>query len=210
MIDLAPIRARADLVTIASSYGVQLRKAAAQWTGPCPFHHPAGTREKSASFYIHPGKQVYKCWSCGESGDVFRFVQQIERIDFRAAVRRVAELCGYPLENEAPLTPEERSEQARIREAARKVAREAAIWRRLRLADLERAKETAFGGRRARWDRLAAPAREHCRLQAMGPDALIEEYLRVRSRAVVQRIRRFEMYTARIAALMVGAMAEKV
>jgi DNA primase len=76
--DAGLVRSRADLVGIAARYGVKLRKSGVQLAGLCPFHN-----EKSPSFYIDPEKQVFKCHGCGVRGDVFNFVQQIERVDFQ-------------------------------------------------------------------------------------------------------------------------------
>jgi CHC2 zinc finger len=90
--DAEGVRQQADLIQIATRYNVKLRKSGAQLVGLCPFH-----REKTASFYIHPGKQVFKCHGCGAAGDVFTFVQRIEGVDFPHALRLVADLTGIPL-----------------------------------------------------------------------------------------------------------------
>jgi DNA primase len=119
MIDTEQIRARADLVSIARSYGLHLRKMGAQFGALCPFH-----KEKTPSFYIHPGKQFYKCWGCDAEGDVFRFVQQMEGLPgFRETAQRVAELAGMPLTDE-PWTPEQKQDYVRRREYARVIAPE--------------------------------------------------------------------------------------
>ena len=48
----------------------------------CPFH-----REKTPSFKVHPDKQVYRCYGCGESGNAIGFVMAMERVDFVTAVK---------------------------------------------------------------------------------------------------------------------------
>ena len=202
MIDLTPIRAHADLAAIARGYGVPLRKAGAQFTAPCPFH-----KEKTSSFFIHPGKQMYKCWGCSRGGDVFRFVAEMEHLDFRATVRRVAELAGYPLPDEPAWAPEQRKQHARDRVAAARLAEEAVIWRRLRLSELEAEKAACQTPGSVDFEALAVPAHEHWRLWLMGGDVLVSEYRKHRTPAVVAAIRRFETDCRRLAVLVVSAVA---
>jgi len=84
------LRSRADLVKIVSEY-VTLRKRGSYWMGLCPFH-----QEKTPSFAVNPSKG-YKCFGCGEGGDVFSFLMKIEKISFHEAVKKVAEICGFAL-----------------------------------------------------------------------------------------------------------------
>jgi DNA primase len=58
----------------------------------CPFHD-----DHSPSMSISPDKQIYKCFVCGNGGNVFTFVQNYEKISFPEAVARVAQLIGYQL-----------------------------------------------------------------------------------------------------------------
>jgi DNA primase len=86
------LKQQADIVRIIGDY-VQLKKAGAQnFVGLCPFH-----KEKSPSFSVHAVRQFYHCFGCGESGDVFKFIEKIENITFPEAVRRVAEKMGVPV-----------------------------------------------------------------------------------------------------------------
>jgi DNA primase len=86
------LKQQADIVRIIGDY-VQLKKAGGQnLVGLCPFH-----KEKSPSFSVHAVRQFYHCFGCGESGDVFKFVEKIENITFPEAVRRVAEKMGVPV-----------------------------------------------------------------------------------------------------------------
>lgn len=106
------IRGAADLLAIAGNY-LQLKKCGLQYRGLCPFH-----QEKSPSFYLHPGKQLWHCHGCGAGGDVFSFIQQIEHCDFPKALQIVADYAGVPFEKR-PLTREEGRHfagQARYRE----------------------------------------------------------------------------------------------
>jgi DNA primase len=86
------VKAQADIVKIVGEY-VRLRKAGAQnWSGLCPFHS-----EKTGSFSVHAARQFYHCFGCGQSGDVFTFLQKIENLSFPEAVKAVAIKCGIPL-----------------------------------------------------------------------------------------------------------------
>ncbi len=99
------VKEQADIVKIVGEY-VRLRKAGAQnYSGLCPFH-----KEKTPSFSVHAGRQFYHCFGCGESGDVFSFVQKIENTGFPEAVRMVAQKCGIPLPKREFASPEEASE----------------------------------------------------------------------------------------------------
>ena len=53
--------------------------------GLCPFHE-----ERSPSFNVTPGKELYHCFSCGEGGDVITFIRKLEHLDFTEAVERLA------------------------------------------------------------------------------------------------------------------------
>ena len=86
------VRRACDLVEVAGSY-VQLKRVGSNFRGLSPFK-----KEKTPSFYIHPDKQFFKCFSSGSGGDVFRFIMMMEGLDFPAAVRRLAERVGVPVE----------------------------------------------------------------------------------------------------------------
>lgn len=99
------VKEQADIVKIVGDY-VRLRKAGAQnYSGLCPFH-----KEKTPSFSVHAGRQFYHCFGCGQSGDVFSFVQKIENVGFPEAVRTVAGKCGIPLPKREFASPEEAAE----------------------------------------------------------------------------------------------------
>jgi DNA primase len=85
------IRAAADIVKIVSDY-VKLRKSGANLVGLCPFH-----QEKTASFAVHPVRQIFHCFGCGAGGDVFKFIMLMENVTFPEAVERVAEKAGVKL-----------------------------------------------------------------------------------------------------------------
>jgi len=86
------IREKCDLVEIVSAY-VALRKRGKTFIGLCPFHN-----EKTPSFNVNPDRQWWKCFGCGEGGDVFDFVQKIDNASFPEAVERLAQKCGVKID----------------------------------------------------------------------------------------------------------------
>ena len=105
------LKQQADIVRIIGDY-VKLRKAGAQnFSGLCPFHS-----EKTPSFSVHATRQFYHCFGCGESGDVFAFLQKVENITFPESVRLIAQKLGVPMPKVAFSSPEE-ARNARIRMA---------------------------------------------------------------------------------------------
>lgn len=88
------IRNRLTLVDIASLY-TQLKRVGTQYRGLSPF-----TEEKTPSFYIHPEKNVFKCYSSGYAGDLFRFVELKENLPFHEAVEWVANRFQIPIQYE--------------------------------------------------------------------------------------------------------------
>src|SRR5271170_2237061 len=99
------VKQQADIVKIIGDY-VRLKKSGAQnYSGLCPFHS-----EKSPSFSVHATRQFYHCFGCGQSGDVFSFVQKIENLSFPEAVRAVARKCGIALPKRDFNSPEEAQE----------------------------------------------------------------------------------------------------
>ena len=104
------LKQQADIVRIVGDY-VKLKKAGAQnFSGLCPFH-----AEKTASFSVHATRQFYHCFGCGESGDVFAFIQKVENITFPEAVRLLAQKLGVPMPKVTFSSPEEaRNAQVRM------------------------------------------------------------------------------------------------
>jgi DNA primase len=85
------VRARADLVEVVSE-SVSLKKSGKDWKGKCPFHD-----DRSPSFYVVPEKGFYKCFGCGESGDVFTFLMKRSGMEFLDAVRYLASRYGVEI-----------------------------------------------------------------------------------------------------------------
>jgi DNA primase len=92
---LEEIRAASDIVDVISGYLGPLKRAGGNFTTLCPFH-----REKSPSFNVNPGRQIFHCFGCHKGGDVFRFVQDYENLTFPEAIQRLAERAHIPLEFE--------------------------------------------------------------------------------------------------------------
>ncbi len=96
------LKQQADIVRIVGDY-VKLKKDGAQnFSGLCPFHG-----EKSPSFKVHSTRQFFHCFGCGQSGDVFTFVQKVENITFPEAVRLIAQKLGVPMPKVAFSSPAE-------------------------------------------------------------------------------------------------------
>ena len=89
--DIERLRSTVSIVDIVQAY-VALRKVGRNWSGLCPFH-----AEKSASFTVREEMGRYHCFGCGASGDVFKFVQEIEHTDFVGAVEQLATKAGIQL-----------------------------------------------------------------------------------------------------------------
>ena len=85
------VRARADIVEVIGEF-VSLKKSGKDFKARCPFHE-----EKTPSFYVVPDKGIYKCFGCGEAGDVFGFLMKQAGMDFVDAVRHVASRSGVEL-----------------------------------------------------------------------------------------------------------------
>ena len=88
------IRQASDLLGVVSSY-VTLKRAGSAYKGLCPFHN-----EKTPSFNVRPEKQYFKCFGCGAGGDVFKFIQMKEQVDFVEARAILANRAGIALEDE--------------------------------------------------------------------------------------------------------------
>ncbi len=85
------VRARNDIVDIISGY-IKLKKSGNSYFGLCPFHG-----EKTPSFHVMPDRQMYHCFGCGVSGNVYTFVMEYENFTFREAVEMLAERAGVTL-----------------------------------------------------------------------------------------------------------------
>jgi DNA primase len=85
------VRAASEITAVVGAQ-VTLKKAGRTWKGLCPFH-----QEKTPSFTVSPERQTYHCFGCGAGGDVFRFVQETEKVSFAEALRLLADRAGIRL-----------------------------------------------------------------------------------------------------------------
>ena len=97
------VRSRSDIVDVISGY-VRLQKKGSTYFGLCPFHN-----EKTGSFSVSPGKQMYYCFGCGAGGNVFTFLMQYENLTFPEAMAELAGRAGIELPK-AEATPQAKRE----------------------------------------------------------------------------------------------------
>ena len=109
---LERIRDAADIVDVVSEH-VQLAKKGRNFFGLCPFHE-----EKSPSFSVNPDRQIYYCFGCGVGGNIFKFVQEGDRVTFVEAVKFLAERTGISLPERAGPSREESDTADRLYRAA--------------------------------------------------------------------------------------------
>ncbi|MBC8120991.1 MAG: DNA primase [Gemmatimonadaceae bacterium] len=98
------VRSKADLIDVVSER-VILRKSGRDFKGLCPFHE-----DRNPSFYVSPAKQIYKCFSCGVSGDVFKFLMELDKSSFSNTVLELARRLNVPVQT---LKPEHKAEYTR-------------------------------------------------------------------------------------------------
>ena len=116
---LRALKQRSDIVEVIRSYVAVDRKGGNYWAC-CPFHH-----EKTPSFAVNEGEQFYHCFGCQESGDVIKFVQEIESTDFMGAVRILAARAKMTVP-ESNFDTEEAARKKKKRDAMSKILLESA------------------------------------------------------------------------------------
>lgn len=108
------IKESLSIEEIVSSY-IKLEKSGANFKAKCPFHN-----EKTPSFFVSPARGSYYCFGCNASGDIFTFVQEFEGLDFRGALKLLANKAGVQLENFNPKEEGEKEKLYRVMEEATK------------------------------------------------------------------------------------------
>ena len=106
---VALIKDRLSIVDIVSPY-VKLTRAGRSMRGLCPFH-----KEKTASFHVSPERGSWHCFGCGEGGDGFSFIEKMEGVDFKGALKILAEKAGVTVEYRGGVSQEEHSKIDRLR-----------------------------------------------------------------------------------------------
>ncbi len=90
------VLSRTDIVDVVGEV-VHLKKRGANFIGLCPFHN-----EKTPSFTVSQEKQIFKCFGCGKSGNVFTFMQEVNAMSFKEVLFALADKLGIPYENVSP------------------------------------------------------------------------------------------------------------
>lgn len=86
------IRNSVDIANVISNY-ISLSPRGKNYFGVCPFHD-----DSNPSMSVSPERQIYKCFSCGATGTVYKFIMDYENISFMEAVKKVADMAGIPVE----------------------------------------------------------------------------------------------------------------
>ncbi len=107
------VKRAADIVEVIGQY-VELKKRGQNYIGLCPFHS-----ERSPSFTVNQGKQIYHCFGCGKGGDVFNFWMEYHNLSFPQSLRDLAERYNIPLPRYRDLSAEK--EKAELKEILFKV-----------------------------------------------------------------------------------------
>lgn len=132
---VAEIKSKLSVLEVVGET-VQLKRAGAAYKGLCPFH-----AEKTPSFVVTPDRESWRCFGCGEGGDIFTFLMRRDGLDFREALERLAEKAGVELSER---TAREDRQRKRLRDAL-----EAAIaWYRevlLQAAQAQKARDYLAG-----------------------------------------------------------------
>lgn len=114
---LAEIKARINLADLLEEYGLHVKRTGASAKVCCPFH-----QEKTPSFHINIERNFYKCFGCGESGDVLTFVQKYEGLTFIDALKKLADRAGIKL------TQKNADPEAKLRERLYAIHQELAAF----------------------------------------------------------------------------------
>lgn len=110
MNDIQEVKSRLDIAQVVAQYVPTLKRAGRSYKGNCPFH-----KEKTPSFIVTPDLQIFKCFGCGEAGDVIEFIKKIERVEFGEALKIAADKAGYQLTDNYGSKEDEKFKQEKER-----------------------------------------------------------------------------------------------
>ncbi len=99
------VKSKTDIVSLISEY-IPLKKAGRNYKANCPFHS-----EKTPSFMVSQERGIYKCFGCGEGGDIYNFLMKLEGIEFGEALKQLAKRAGVALKEYHPSPIEEQKER---------------------------------------------------------------------------------------------------
>lgn len=108
------IKERIDIGELISGY-TKLEKAGANFKARCPFHN-----EKTPSFFVSPARQNFYCFGCGAKGDIFSFVEKIEGVEFKEALKSLADRAGVELKYQSLESKAEKDKIFEVIEVANK------------------------------------------------------------------------------------------
>jgi DNA primase len=143
------VRQATDIVDVIGGY-VPLKRSGSKFKALSPFN-----KEKTPSFFVDPARQMFKCFSSGHGGDVFKFLMLMDHMTFPEAIRRLAQKAGITIPESGPHDPQARSRREEI------FALNAAV--------------AAFWHKRLLSDPAAEPARAYLKSREMD-SALAEEF----------------------------------
>ena len=105
------VRGRVDVVAVIGR-AVELKRSGRTWKGCCPFHG-----ERTPSFHVYPEDKHFKCYGCGEGGDVFKFLQKLQGKEFPEVVRQLAAEVGVEIPDREEDGAEQRERRRERKEA---------------------------------------------------------------------------------------------
>lgn len=108
------IKERLGIEEVVSSY-IKLDRAGTNFKAKCPFHN-----EKTPSFFVSPDRNSYYCFGCGAKGDIFTFIEEFEGLDFKGALKILAEQAGVSLKEYSKEKEGEKEKLYRVMEEATK------------------------------------------------------------------------------------------
>lgn len=110
--DIEEVKSRVNIADVVGEYVSLKNSSVGSLKGLCPFHD-----EKSPSFNVRPMQGFYHCFGCGEGGDAYKFIQQMDSISFTEAVEKLAARVGYELTYEEGGASVDQGQKSRILEA---------------------------------------------------------------------------------------------